>query len=88
MASNKSRGSGVTNPRNTTAQRAAVNPAAPPQVTNVPIQQAQSQQLYQQHNRHSKPTTGSFPIRILKGIMICTTGADTFRDSNSALTRK
>ena len=45
MASNKSRGSGVTSPRNTTGARIMVNPAAPPQVTNVPIQPLQPDQV-------------------------------------------
>ena len=60
MASNKSRGSGVTNPRNTTAQRAAVNPAAPPQVTNVPIQQAQSQQVVPTAQQAQQANNGQF----------------------------
>lgn len=56
MASNKSRGSGVTSPRNTSSARIPVNPAAPPQQTNIPIQpidpaqQAPTAQQAQQAN--------------------------------------
>lgn len=44
MASNKSRGSGVTSQRNTSST-IPVNPAAPPPMTNIPVQQLEPQQV-------------------------------------------
>ena len=60
MASNKSRGSGVTTPQNTTAQILAANPAAPPVTTDVSIQQAQPDQVVPTAQQAQQSNNGQF----------------------------
>ena len=61
MASNKSRGSGVTNPRQTSARQMVMNPAAPPQVNpQIPIQQAEQNQVVPTAQQAQNANNGAF----------------------------